>query len=178
MPREWPAYQVVGAFFALIASAALGLWVLVARAKKRIVHRHVVIDAWIPVVEELVRRGVAEPHVLAALLAGYDLRLESPVAVAARLPAAVASVSDALQVQLHEIARPLVARASDEAGAAALLAELRVLRPRLDGLPGVVSVGALWPDDPATLARLVARYASMVAIPLPRPAPRPEAPPG
>jgi len=172
MPREWPAYQVVGAFFALIASAVVALWVLVARAKRKLVLRHVVVEGWIPVVHELVRRGVTAPEVLAATLAGYELRLERPEPVAARLPAAVASVSDALQLQLHEITRPLVARASGEAGAAALLEELRALRPRLEGLPGVAGVGLLWPDDAATLARLVVRYAAMVAVPLPRPARR------
>jgi len=167
MNREWPAYQVLGAFFALVVSALVALRLVISWAKKRVVLRHVVIDAWIPVVHELVRRGVTAPEVLAALLAGYDLTIERPVAVAARLPAAVASVSDALQVNLQEITRAIVARAHDEAGAATLIAELRALRTVMDGLPGVTAVGPLWPDDARTLARLVAHYAGMVAVPIP-----------
>ena len=172
MNREWPAYQVVGAFFALIVSAAVALRLIISSAKKRVVRRHVVIDGWIPVVQELVRRGVGAPEVLAALLAGYDLRMEPPVTVTARLPAAVATVSDALQIQLQRIMAPLVDRASDEPGAAALIQELRGLRPFMDGLPGVVSVGPLWPDDAKILARLVTHYARMVAVPAPQRAAR------
>ncbi|HTP50254.1 MAG TPA: hypothetical protein VMK42_06125 [Anaeromyxobacteraceae bacterium] len=167
MPGEWPAYQVVGAFFALVVSAGIGLKVLVSLARKTIVRRHVVVEGWLPLAPELARRGVEAPEVIAALLASYDLALERPEKVTARLPAAVATVSDALQIQLLEIARPLVARAWDEAGASALLDELRSLRPRLEGLPGVVRVGPLWPDDAGTLSRLVSHYASMVALPLP-----------
>jgi len=168
MPREWPAYQILGAFFALIVSALFALRFVITRAKKKVVRRHVVVAGWIPVVEELVRRGIEAPELLAALLASYDLGLVEPEKVAARLPAAVASVSDALQIQLHDIARPLVARAWDEQGAAGLLEELRGLRPKLDGLPGVSTVGPLWPEDAGTMARLVSHYASMVALPLPR----------
>jgi len=168
MSRQWPDYQIVGAFFALIATAGIVIRILVERSKKGLVRRHVVVDAWVVVIRELVRRGVEAPDVLAALLASYELVLERPERVTARLPAAVASVSDALQVQLLDAARPLVARASDEAGAAELLEELRALRPRLDDLPGVTAVGPLWPDDPKVLARLVAHYARMVALPVPR----------
>ncbi len=172
MNREWPAYQVLGAFFALIISALVALRFIVSWAKKRLVLRHVVIEGWIPVAQELVRRGVAAPEVLAALLAGYDLRLEHPVTVTARLPAAVATVSDALQIQLQEIMPALVARASDDVGAAALIDELRRLRPLMEGLPGVASVGPLWPEDPSTLARLVTHYAGMVALQVPKHAAR------
>jgi hypothetical protein len=168
MSREWPGYQVVGAFFALIASAGIVLRLLVTHAKKKLVRRHVVVDAWVLVAQELVRRGVGAPDVLAAILASYDLRLERPEPVTARLPAAVASVSDALQIQLLDVARPLVARASDEAGAAALIEELRGVRKRLDELPGVAAVGVLWPEDPRIMASLVAHYGRMVAIPPPR----------
>jgi len=168
MPRQWPAYQIVGVFFAFIGLAAALIRFLVQRAKKGLVQRHVVVGAWVAVAQELERRGVAAPELLAALLASYDLQLERPESISARLPAAVASVADALQVQLLDVARALVLRASDEAGAAALIEELRGQRPRLDGLPGVAAVGPLWPEDPKVFARLVAHYRGMVALPAPK----------
>jgi hypothetical protein len=105
---------------------------------------------------------------IATVLASWDLRLDPPCEVGARLPSGVATVADALGLDLVQVQRPLIDRAADAEGAAPFLAELRSLRPRLDGLPGVREVGALWPDDPETFAKMIVRYAAMCASSLPR----------
>lgn len=166
--RVWAPAEIVAVFFAFVVAAGLALQLLVWRAKKKLRRRHVVIEPWLPIVAALRERGVNAPEVLATVLAGWDLRLDPPCAPGARLPAGVATVADALGLSLMEVQRPLVDRAADAEGAAPLLAELRALRPRLDGLPGVTGVGELWPDDAETFAKMVVRYAAMCAVSRPR----------
>lgn len=166
--RVWAPTEIVAVFFAFVVTAGLAIKLLVWRAKRKLRRRHVVIEPWLPIVAALRERGVTAPETIATVLAGWDLRLDPPCAVGARLPSGVATVADALGVALVEVQRPLIARAADAAGASPLLAELRALRPRLEGLPGVREVGALWPDDPETFARMVVRYAAMCAVSLPR----------
>ena len=155
-------------FLAFVVTAGLSLRLLVWRAKKKLRRRHVVIEPWLPIVAALRERGVTAPEVLATVLAGWDLRLEAPCDVGSRLPSGIATVADALGLALVQVQRPLIDRAADAGGATPLLAELRALRPRLEGLPGVREVGALWPDDPETFAKTVVRYAAMCAVSLPR----------
>jgi hypothetical protein len=166
--QAWTPTQVVGAFFLFVVTASLLVQVLVYRAKKRVRRRHVVVGPWIPIVRELVARGVTAPEVLACALAGWDLKLTTSDAVGARLPCGVATVAEVLGRPLPEIQLAVLTRALDPANAAALLEELRALRSRLDGLPGVREVGDLWPDDPALLAKTVRRYAPMCAASPPR----------
>jgi hypothetical protein len=166
--RTWAPTEIVAVFFAFVVTAALALQLLVWRAKKKLRRRHVVIEPWLPIVSALRERGVTAPEVIATALAGWDLRLEAPCDVGSRLPSGVATVADALGLALVQVQRPLIDRAAHAEGAAPLLAELRALRPRLEGLPGVREVGALWPDDAETLAKTVVRYAAMCAVSLPR----------
>jgi hypothetical protein len=162
--REWAPTEIVAVFFAFVVAAGLALQLLVWRAKRKVRRRHVVIEPWLPIVAALRERGVTAPETIATVLASWDLRLDPPCEVGARLPSGVATVADALGLTLAQVQRPLVDRAADAAGAAPLLEELRALRPRLDGLPGVREVGALWPDDPETFAKMVVRYAAMCAV--------------
>jgi hypothetical protein len=166
--RTWAPTEVVAIFFAFVVAVGLALRLLVWRAKRKLTRRHVVIEPWLPIVSALRERGVAAPEVIASAIASWDLRLDRPCEVGARLPSGVATVADAFGITLGEIQRPLVDRAADAEGAASLLAELRALRPRLDGLPGVREVGALWPDDAETFAKTIVRYAAMCAVSLRR----------
>ncbi len=162
--RPWSTAQLVAVFVLVLVAGVVGLRVLLRLRRAHVPRRHVVVPSWTPIVEALLARGVEAPELLVGALANWDLRLAQPVAVGARLPCAVATVAQALGRTLPDVQRAVVARTASPERAAAFLEELRALRARLDDLPGVAGVGALWPDDAGTLARAMREYARLSGI--------------
>lgn len=157
---------------ALLAIAAMAISfaavrLLVVRLGRSRRRHHVVVAAWTPIVEALRAAGVAAPPLLVFALANYDLVIPSARRVPARLPAATATVADALGLSLAGLQQMLVRRVRDLATAASLLAELRALRPRLLGLPGVAAVGPLYPEDAETMLLAVNAYARICGLDAP-----------
>ncbi len=142
--------------FVIGVIVALGsVWLMVRFRRGHAPRLHRVVERWKPIVRELAARGVDDPALLAGALANWDLRLDPPEVVPARLPHAVASVADALEVALPTVQKAIVARSSEPER---YLEDLRALRPRLDGLPGVREIGGLWPEEPAMMKRALDAY--------------------
>ncbi len=153
--------QNAAVFIAVIVIGILVVRLLVRARRSHAPRRHQVVERWKPIVGALAERGVDDRALLVGALANWELRLDPPERVTARLPCAVATVADALGLTLPEVQRTLVSRGADAAG---YLEALRGLRPRLEGLPGVVEVGSLWPDDAPMLSRAIAAYAKMSGL--------------
>ena len=159
-----PSKELLAAFLVAVAASYLGI-----RAALRLRRRgggaplrHVVVAGWTSVARHLAASGTA-PDLAALALAGYAPETGA-APVRAKLPAAVATVADALVLSLPEVQRAVVRRAGTPEAAAAALEELRALRGALAAAPDAGALGALWPDDPAELARAVAAYAKLAGV--------------
>jgi hypothetical protein len=147
------------------AAAMVGVRLALNRGRRRTARRgHDAIPAWVEVARGLREGAEIGPEILALALAGYDLDLGLEAPVRARLPAAVASASEAAKLSLDEVQRAVVRRAATDEGAREALEELKALAPRLGTLPTVRKVGPLWPDDPGALCEAVRHYTRAIGL--------------
>jgi hypothetical protein len=158
------AATFVVAIAVLLVVAGVGVRILLRRTRAAAARRHVVEPSWAPLVIELVARGVTAPELLVCTLANYDFDLGPAGPARPSLPRAAATVAEVLKRPLAEVQAALVSRASEIGEAERLLEDLRTLRPRLEGLPGVVRVGEPWPADAAFLQQVLRRYARMSGV--------------
>jgi hypothetical protein len=147
--------EQTGVFILGLIIAAASVWLVIRLRRNQVPRLHQVLAGWTPIVRELVARGIEDRSLLVGALANWELQLEPPVVVRARLPAAVATVADALNVGLATVQGAVIDRAAQPEP---FLADLKALRPKLDGLPGVVAVGVLWPDEASVLGQALLAY--------------------
>ncbi len=147
------------------ATAMVVVRLVLNRRRRRLARRgHEVIPVWVEIARGLREEGGTAPEILALALAGYDLDAGLAEPVRARLPSGVASAAEAAKLTLDEVQRAVVRRGATEAGAREVLGEVSALRPRLQALPSLRKVGALWPDDPGALCDAVRHYALAIGL--------------
>ncbi len=165
MDAGWLGSEDAAAFIVAVVGAlvaiGVGVRILLRRSRTAAARRHVVDRSWSPLVRELAARGVTAPELLVCAFANYDLDLGPAGPARPSLPCAAATVAEALGRPLAEVQAALVIRGGEPGDAERLLEDLRGLRSRLEGLPGVVRVGEPWPADAALLHRVLRRYARM-----------------
>lgn len=147
--------EQTGVFILGLIIAAASVWLVVRLRRNQVPRLHQVVARWTPIVRELVAKGIEDRALLVGALANWDLRLEPPELVRARLPMAVATVADALNVTLVSVQNALIERAEQPDR---FYEELQGLRPRLEGLAGVAGVGALWPEESGKLREALLAY--------------------
>lgn len=123
------------------------------------------IEKWVPLAQELCAKGV-DPVVQVYALSGYDLRVGAGEMIIGRYQHAMETVAHVTKRPLAELQRDVVGRAATIEASERLLAEVRALRPVLEHLPGVTSVGKLWPPDARRLAASARGFATTWGIPL------------
>jgi len=147
--------EQTGVFILGLIIAAASVWLVIRLRRNQTPRLHLVVARWTPIVRELVAKGVEDRALLVGALANWDLQLDPPEVTRARLPMAVATVADALNVTLVSVQNTLIERAEQPER---FFEELQALRTQLDGLPGVVAVGALWPEEAGKLREALLAY--------------------
>jgi hypothetical protein len=123
------------------------------------------IEKWVPIVQELCARGV-DPVVQVYALSGYEIAVGAGEMIIGRYQRAMETVAQVTKRPLVELQKDVVSRAATIESSESLLAELRAVRPLLESLPGVTSVGKLWPQDARHLTVSARGFATTWGIPL------------
>jgi len=124
-----------------------------------------VINSWLPIVRELSARGI-DPVLQVYALSHLDVVVGAGEMLVGRFQHAIETVADATGVPLPELRQRAVERATTASSAETLIAALNDLRPTLEKLPGVTSVGKVWLKDARRIAAGVRSFATIHAIPL------------
>lgn len=124
-----------------------------------------VIKSWQPVVRELSARGI-DPVLQAYALSHLDVVVGAGEMVVGRFQSAIETVADVTGIPLAELERRAVERAVTVSSAEALLAELNNLRPTLEAVPTVTSVGKVLLKNARQISAGIRSFATTRAIPL------------
>jgi hypothetical protein len=122
-----------------------------------------IVKAWLPVVRELSARGI-DPILQVYALSHLDVVVGAGEMLVGRFQHAIETVADATGTPLLELQRRAVERAATASSAETLIAALNDLRPTLESLPGVTSVGKVRLKDAQQVAVGVRSFATTRAI--------------
>lgn len=123
------------------------------------------IEKWVPLVQELCAKGV-DPVVQVYALSGYEIAVGAAELIIGRYQHAMETVAHVTKRPLAELQKEVVGRAATIESSEHLLAEVRAVRPVLERLPGVTSVGKLWPQDARRLTVSARGFATTWGVPL------------
>jgi hypothetical protein len=127
----------------------------------------VVVSEWVPIIEELQSRGMADHVILVGVLTSYELPLKTGQKIWGRLPKAFTTVASVTGRDVTELKTAWVARTASSETAIMLVADLKELASKLTGLPGVLGVPRYDGLDPKQLAIHARMLAAQDVIPVP-----------
>jgi hypothetical protein len=130
----------------------------------------VIVEAWLPIVQALVSRGVVLPELIVFTLGYADLPLASGEQVYGRLPRALETVAKYFGRPLASVQREVFAQVPNVEAAANLIQRLKSLKPQLKDLPGVSQPGELYLPEPMGLISDLRRFAQLNGFRFPAPA--------